>query len=614
MYRSSLILISMLTCCLLLSCDTTEQYGAFLVPESIEAGETVRITYDLTSAESKFRRTDSLYMTAIYFMPDGYSVARFADPAPGDGKASFTLDIPEDAVYTQFQVGLREQLVTIDDVTCIITRDGVPVRGALRYAIRSASSGEVAKELFDEDRRLYPGSLPRYVSLWTGFGKSGLGKHIRLEELPPAADCELEDGSPASTTGDVNAVRALGHFFREEYQEALRELVAIRVSGAAVRTLAGTEALLILWNEMHGIGVTCTLPDEQILYFTRNVLDIAGRGQCASPDLLWHILRVFRSPDSTLVAPGQMDAVVAQAIRVLDKSTEREMMQRMSLLNRTLEWLHARDRWRDVIRLYESKRGSFARAVRWCGPVEDPWVAVFPAYGIESGCMLHYGQALLRSGEHGRGENVLRSLIRRESGPDYQYAICEAINELAERAAGAVDTAEVLKLYARSADCACRPEKMQNLLARLNIDPKRIRAMSDVRPSSVRYRVPISGVKTKQGPRRLDAADGVYRLVLFTGASCSVCRKVFPGIMDAAQAWDDKLEIYYVDEKGETRGHELRGRERGMHIVLNYREFFSAFRVRALPEMRLILNGEVILEGVTNAQSFKAALSELKRR
>ncbi len=612
MCRFSRVLITLLMCCLLVSCDKTEQYGAFLVPESIEAGETIHIAYDLTSKDSKFRQTDSLYLTAKYFSPDGYSVTRLANPGHGDEKASFALDIPEDAVYTQFQVGLREQLVTIDDVTCMITRDGVPVRGAMHYGIRSASNADDAKELFDEDRRLYPGSLPRYVSLWTGLGKSGLGKHIRFDELPPAADCELEDGSPATTTADYEAVRALGYFFREEYQDALREIVAIRVSGAVVRSLAGTEALLTMWNEMHGIDATCAMPDEQTRYFTRNVLDIAGRGKCTSPDLLWHMLRLLRSPDSTLAAPRQMDAVVAQAIRVLDNSTEREMMQRMSLLHYTLECLHAGGWWRDVIRLYESKRGSLARALRWCGPVEDPWVPIFPAYGVESACVLHYGQALLQTGDDGNGEKVLRALSRRENRPDYQYAICEAINALAERAARAADTADVRKLYARSVDCACRPEKMQAILSRLNIDPKSISAGSEGRPASMRYPVPVSMVKTMQGPRRLDAVDGVYRLVLFTGASCSVCRKEFPGIMDAALAWDDKLEIYYVDEKGETREHELRGRERGMHVVLNYRELFTAFRVRALPEMRLILNGEVILEGVTNARSFKAALAGMK--
>jgi hypothetical protein len=614
MFRSSVVSLLVLAGLILAGCSDPETFGAFSVPEHIEAGETIEITYDRMSAESKFGTDDSLWLAVVYYNRDDNDIARFRDETHGERNATFTVRIPAGTVHVLFQVGMREQMISVDEITCIVTKHGVPVAGSLAPAIMRASTGVEAKELFDEDKRLYPESLDRYVMFWMGLGRSGLVKEIDIGGLPKQGNVLEGKGAPAAFSPDMAAVRMLGYFYRAEHDKALRELEYLLSSRDEIRTKAGAEALNMVWGEMLGPGSTSLLPREQIRSYATRIAAVVEQRQCLDPELMTSILRLDRSRDSSVLSPESRSELVQRAVGILDGETDRRLLQHTELLHHALAWLDRNGRSREVIRLIEDKRKVLDRSTEWCRTPDDPYVEFFPSYGVEAQCLLYYGRALLRSGEVDKGEKVLRELLERDNMPDYQYAICRGINELAERAADASDTAEVRQLYMLSLARGCRPEPMEKILASLKIDPKSIAGSSERRLTTMRYRVPISEIATRRGKRNLAASDNVYRLILFTGASCSICRKEFPGIMKHAMAWDKKLEIYYVDVEGEVREKELRGAEQGTNIVLNHKEMFAAFHVRALPEMRLILNGEVILEGVTDAQSFKAALSELKRR
>ena len=184
MYRRSIAAVFILACLLLSACTKPETHGAFTVPEHIEAGETIEISYDRKSAESKFGTDDSLWLAVVYYNRDDNEIARFRDATHGERKATFTVRIPENAAHVLFQIGMREQMITVDEITCIVTKNGVPVPGSLPPAIMRASTGVEAKEMFDEDKRLYPESLDRYVKFWSGLGRSGLLKEIDIGGLP----------------------------------------------------------------------------------------------------------------------------------------------------------------------------------------------------------------------------------------------------------------------------------------------------------------------------------------------------------------------------------------------------------------------------------------------
>ena len=613
MYRRSIAAVFILACLLLSACTKPETHGAFTVPEHIEAGETIEISYDRKSAESKFGTDDSLWLAVVYYNRDDNEIARFRDATHGERKATFTVRIPENAAHVLFQIGMREQMITVDEITCIVTKNGVPVPGSLPPAIMRASTGVEAKEMFDEDKRLYPESLDRYVKFWSGLGRSGLLKEIDIGGLPKQGNLQEGKGAPVAFSPEIAAVRMLGFYYRSEHDKALRELEYLLSSRDAIKTRAGAEALFLVWNEILGPGSSNLLSDEQIRSYATRMAAIVAQRQCLDPDLVISILRLEDSPDSSILSPGARTEIGERAMEILYRTTDRQLLQKMELLLYISIWLDKYGRSRELIRLIEDKRKVLEHSTQWCRTPDDPYVHILPSYGFESQCMLYYGRALLRSGEVDKGEKVLRDLIERDNRPDYQYAICSGINELAERAAAASDTETVRQLYMLSLDRGCRPEPMEKILAGLKIDPNSLASGSEGRPTSMRYRVPISEVATKRGKRNLAASDNVYRLILFTGASCSICRKEFPGIMKHAMAWDKQLEIYYVDVEGEVREKELRGAEQRTNIVLNHKEMFAAFRVRALPEMRLIKNGEVILEGVTSTASFKLAMADLKR-
>jgi hypothetical protein len=109
-------------------------------------------------------------------------------------------------------------------------------------------------------------------------------------------------------------------------------------------------------------------------------------------------------------------------------------------------------------------------------------------------------------------------------------------------------------------------------------------------------------------------ADDVYRLFLFTGKFCSICEIEYPGIIEAALRLLPSVAIFCVDVNGKDEENPYLLGNPAITWVRNYREAVSAFRVRGIPSLRLLYNGEVILDGTTNARSFSTALSEMMEK
>jgi hypothetical protein len=288
-----------------------------------------------------------------------------------------------------------------------------------------------------------------------------------------------------------------------------------------------------------------------------------------------------------------------------------EAVLRMELLRHLLVYYDTQGRWADLIRLVELKSDALDHSLIWHSSQSVPWVSISPEYGIESESRLLYGEALISIGQNARGVSVLRELSRRRTRPENRYAVCRAIETLGSIALEAADTAKYVEWKNRFAECQCVPREDGLFKMDPGIDTKYDRGSSG-KESTTGYHVPLSVLETTQGKVSLNKKDGVPRVLLITSNTCSVCETQLPAIARAAIRWNPKAQLYgmSLDETADPLSHM--GGMPKHEIILNVQEVSRAFHVRGVPDVRVLLNGKVVVEGATDSSSFIRALQSIR--
>lgn len=585
-------------------CDEKVERGTFRFLDAVEVGSEVRVEYHW-SPEDPFVPEDTLYLSVTYLREGSSLHARYLPDCVDGDILRFAFNLPEGTEFIACVLCAREQILQSRELSALVTRADVPVRGALPRAIRNAGSHAEALQLFDEDARLYPADLRRHAALWYGEYRSGMPglSHVDAVLRSPLGGVR-RTGSPGSAA-DTIALRALATFYSGDVENTITTLTALQSSGEGLRHPLVADVLQQIWIACFGLRASPI--DDSLRYRVgRVILDLVPKG-VMDLTLSTDIARAFpawvRQEDS-----ARLDHFVAAATRRLNTSSPVEMMGRLELLVHLIDFQDARQRPNEVRRLFERHAASIEQGLLWYASAEHPWVSVMPSYGVESKCRFLYGKALAASGEPEKARSVLRPLVARNTQPENLFAICGSLEILGRLASDASDTIEFQRLQDRHADCQCRP-KPESVFSAGNSASSNGKVLSH--PVS-RYRVPLAWVETDTGRIALNAGDGIPRLLLVTSRSCTVCDIQLPAIARIARRWNTRTQLLLVQSEGDAAGSLLRKLVPQSIPILNHREVLQAFNVRGVPDVRLIVNGEVIIFGITDSVSFARVIASLR--
>lgn len=587
--------------CMLVGCSD-DAPGTLQFLDPVEAGESVGVEYR-RSAQDPFNPGDTLYLSVVYTRPEGRVIARYLPDRTDEESLHFTFVIPEGAEFVRCILCAREQPLQSRELAAIVTKDDVPVRGSLRHAMLYAQNHTEARRLFDEIARLHPDDDQRYAALWYGEFRSGMASLSHVEEVVSTTSAPLGSGDSKERDGDRSALQALAAFYGGDVDVTIQRLASLQAMRDMQSPLV-CEVLRQIWIVCFGMHAA-EMDDDTRYRVGRVILDLASAG-VKDLDLFTEIARAFPrfsgGHDSL-----RIERVVACATRAMDASDGAVALGQMELVRHLMDYWDARHSTREVRELYERHAASLERSLLWHAGNDNPWVSFMPQYGIESECRSLYGKALARSGEPERARVVLEDLIRRDTRPDNLYAICEALRLLGRMAADAKDTVEFNRLRERFVDCQCRSDAQD--VFKVGRRPGGDGGVP-ARATS-RYLVPLAWVETDIGRVALNVDDGIPRLLLMTSKTCSICDIQLPAIARLARRWNPRTQLLLVQYEGDAAGSTLKRLVPQGIPVLNHKQVLQAFNIRGVPDVRLIVNGEVVVSGVTDSVSFKRVLSTL---
>lgn len=583
------------------ACSAKESGPGLRFMSELERNTSVVVQY-VRGTDEVFAQEDSLFLTVVFLCDSRNLIARFRPNAKSDDELRFAFDLPEMAEYVRCILSPREQPLQSLEVSGIVLQDGTPVKGALPHAILRARSYEEAIRHFNEDATLHPDDLRRYPALWYGEVRSGMRSLSHVSELGK----DSTNSRPDEVDGDVRALLSLAALYSGKYERALENLRIFEERRARTFTSVWPEVYRQMWNACYGPHAVVDSDSIRNLIADAVLRGVVQR-EISDLGVLSIVARTIVS-SSNAVDASLSDAFFQHAENVLRKASVNEILLRMELLRHVLVFQESRQRWDEIVQTAMQHDAVLQRSLIWCSRSDDPWVAMAPEYGIESESHLLYGIALLRTGREEEGVSVLQALSERRTRPENRYAICRALETLASRAIATAEMEQLEELQTRHSDCLCPP--VDSLFDRTEV--KRMSTERNENHKNVTgYRVPLAILESTSGRIALNAKDDIPRVLLVTSDNCSVCESQIPAIARAVQAWNPDAQLFGMNLDGVTSHTPLLHDMPPHRVITNVREVTLAFHIRGVPDVRVVLNGNVVLEGVTDSSAFARALKSL---
>ncbi|MDT8322800.1 MAG: hypothetical protein RRA94_01710 [Bacteroidota bacterium] len=585
------------------ACGADESAPGLHFRSELERYSRITVQY-VRGVDDAFAREDTLFLTVVLLGDSRNLIARYRPTVMSDNELRFAFDLPEMAEYVRCILSPREQPLQSLEVSGMVLQDGTPVKGALPHAILRVRSYEEAIRLFEEDVALYPNDYRRYPALWYGEVRSGMQSLSHVSDL--RSDSSVS--TIAEGEGDIRALLSLAALYAGDYETALQNLRFVEKRQRKKYISVLPEVFRQMWNACYGPRAVESSDSTRSLIAGAVVRGVI-QNETSNLEVLSIVTRTLVGVSDSVLS-SLSEAFFLHADGVLRRTPTREALLRMELLRHVLVFYESRQQWDDLLRLAELQGVLLKRSLLWCSGSDDPWVAMAPEYGIEAESRLLYGIALLRTGREEEGTSVLHELSMRRTRPENRYAICRALETLAAHAIANAETAQLQELQSRHIECQC--PSVDDLFDRTEVN--RISAKREENHESVRgYRVPLAMLESTSGRTALNAKDGIPRVLFVTSDNCSVCESQIPAIARAAMAWNPDAQLFGMNLDGVMRGASLLHNMPPHWTITNVREVVNAFNVRGVPDVRVILNGNVVIEGVTDSSAFARALRSLTR-
>lgn len=585
-------------------CGESLQPGVLNLLDPVEAGKTIRVEYT-RSKDDPFGASDTLFLTVMSVTPDRMRCARYLPEYSNKDKLRFSFTIPAGTEYIHCTLCPREQPLQSRELAALVTLKDEPVRGAIRHAILNAKSHNEALDAFKEDERRYPEDPMRIPALWYGEFRSGMPKLSYISsDSPHSIHIDLPDRVSLSSADNI-ALQALAAFYTNDSESVLANLKSLSSVGSGLQHPVVAEALRQIWVGCYGPH-TVPLSDSHRTLIVRQIFDIIPKGvnNLALHTTIARELERFADPEDNL----RIDRFVSTVSDMLDTIKIPELLVRIEHIRHIMKYYDDRNRPFDVIRVFEKNKAAISRSLLWISQPEDPWVSVMPNYGVESYATFLYGKALYRTENKTKAWPVLHSLVNRATRPDNTFAICQALEVLGKISQDDSNLSEFDQLQHRFADCQC-PQIAGGVFS----NTKGLHGTESTPSRSTSgYRVPLAWVQTDAGRIALNALDGIPRLLLVTSRTCGVCDIQLPAIARACRLWNTQVQVLLVQTEGNSSTAMIRPHLSPCIPVINHNDVLQAFNVRGVPDVRLILNGQVILEGVADSSSFARVTKTLQ--
>ncbi len=581
-----------------------------------EQGQDIVIAYDRTHPKAVFCDVDELWATVTIFSKrkgESYHLKLSRD-AKASQKSSAKFQVPEDAEYVQIMVGPPGMLVSEENFSGPVYKDGKPARGALVHSITRAKSLADAQEFFKGDAELYPDDFSRWGALWRGEISSGFPKQRIVHEIDSVRRV-IQSRSFASLDDSCDALASLtlGYALAKETGKAvevLKELNAKLAGRGSSLTRFTNEMLVVTFFDVAGLPMDVkSALDETGKEIIRRIcsITVAAKDLQAAKQILMSanetMMKSFDDHHSMNIGSDQPKSQAqSNPIMTVAEMAEQRLMQDdkqfyaeymnsfPSLLGDALGLLGEYDRAIAVLQQGIRIDGIVAKQnTTYAGEFEH-WI---PQLQYDIARMLSKKKDMSAALE--QYQTVLQNRLDETTQGVMSSSAVAAGRIFLERKL--FDSAERYCGYALQIESPFAEKFYADIMKAAKSGHHKIAPMeklAELYHSTAferNYPTPAIMLQSTQGPVNLRAGGDTVFFLFFSSSSCSVCRKFIPEIVSELGKSSNRRfkTVVLTSEKPD----EARSRYGNVASSPLTGSMQNAFGVRAFPTAFVVRNGKI---------------------